>query len=238
MYNPFDRLRVHGGNAGMGILPYWDQNVDLEITPWMPYGKDFFPVSVNHLHSDQLGRLASLALGMDSELLFVESTETGQVGALFRENLMMPGRRQHSEGGFSVIFGYSAVMEALLGMFTQAFPGIRAGLAVCGVWDRFMLVDECKVIVLVGESLFLNEVKCLSALQEVMTAAATDGGSCSFFAEKFGYRRFSIPFETDDVTNLAISRLLFDFELEATRALVGPPPEVSLPDLFREHKHV
>ena len=149
-----------------------------------------------------------------------------------------PHSKVGGEVNNSVIFGYSAVMEALLGMFTQAFPGIRAGLAVCGVWDRFMLVDECKVIVLVGESLFLNEVKCLSALQEVMTAAATDGGSCSFFAEKFGYRRFSIPFETDDVTNLAISRLLFDFELEATRALVGPPPEVSLPDLFREHKHV
>ncbi len=221
----------------MGILPYWDQNVDLEITPWMPYGKDFFPVSVNHLHSDQLGRLASLALGMDSELLFVESTETGQVGALFRENLMIPGRRHQPEGGFSVIFGYSAVMEALLGMFTQAFPGIKAGLAVCGVWDRFMLVDECKVIVLVGESLFLNEGKCLSALQEVMTAAATDRGTSSFFAEKFGYRRVSIPVATAEVTNHAISRRVFDFVFEATRSIVGPPPEVSLPYLFKEHRH-
>lgn len=220
----------------MGILPYWDQNMDLEITPWTPYTKDYYPVSVNLLHSDQLGEIASLALGMDSELLFVESAETGRVGPLFRENLLMPGHRPHHEGGFSLIFGYSAMMEALLGMFTQAFPGVRAGLAVCGVWDRFMLVDECKVIVLVGDSLLLNESKCMRALQAVMSAATSDNGSCSFFAEKFGYRRFSIPFETDDVTSLAISRILFDFEMDATRALLGPPPEALLPEVFREHK--
>ncbi len=218
----------------MGILPYWDQNVDLEISPWAPYGKDFNPISVNSMHSDQLGAIASLALGMDSELMFLESSVTGQVGALFRENLMMPGRRRGQDGGFSVMFGYSQVMEALLGMFAQAYPGLRAGLAVCGVWDRSMLVDECKVIVLVGETLFLNEAGCLNALQQVMLAASTDNGSSSFFAEQFGYRRFSIPFETDDVTNLAILKLLFDFEFDATRAVVGPPPEVSLPDLFKE----
>ncbi|MFZ2811514.1 MAG: hypothetical protein WAZ17_00240, partial [Thermovirgaceae bacterium] len=76
----------------MGILPYWDQNMDLDIAPWTPYAKDFNPVSVNLLHSDQLGKIASLALGMDSELLFVESAETGQVGPLFRDNLLIPGR--------------------------------------------------------------------------------------------------------------------------------------------------
>ena len=218
----------------MGILPYWDQNMDLDIAPWTPYAKDFNPVSVNLLHSDQLGKIASLALGMDSELLFVESSETGQVGPLFRENLFIPGRRHHHDGGFSLIFGYSAMMEALLGLFAQVFPGVSAGLAVCGVWDRSMLVDECKVIVLVGDSLFLNESKCFLALQEIMTATATDNGSSSFFAEQFGYRRFSIPFETDDITGLAISKILYDFELDATRALLGPPPEVSLPDIFRE----
>jgi hypothetical protein len=69
-----------------------------------------------------------------------------------------------------------------------------------------------------------------------MSAATSDNGSCSFFAEKFGYRRFSIPFETDDVTSLAISRILFDFEMDATRALLGPPPEALLPEVFREHK--
>jgi hypothetical protein len=51
----------------------------------------------------------------------------------------------------------------------------------------------------------------------------------SFFAEQFGYRRFSIPFETDDVTELSITKILFDFEFEATRNVVGPPPEVAFP---------
>jgi len=221
----------------MGILPYWDQNVDIEISPWMPYGRDFNPVSANSLHSDQLNSIASLAMGMDSELIYVESEETGQVGALFRDNLMMPGKRRYVHSGFSIMFGYSVMMEALVGMFAQAFHGLRAGLAVCGLWDRCMLVDECKVIVLVGESLFLNEAKCLIALREVMDAASTDGGNSSFFAEKFGYRRFSIPFETDDVINLSILRLLYDFEFEATRKAVGPPPEVPLPDLFGDPKY-
>ena len=121
-----------------------------------------------------------------------------------------------------------------MGLFTQVYPGVSAGLALCGVWDRFMLVDECKVIVLVGDSLLLNESKCMMALQEIMAATATDRGSSSFFAEQFGYRRFSIPFETDDVTSLSISKILFDFELDTTRALLGPPPEVSLSDFFRE----
>lgn len=221
----------------MGVLPYWDQNVDLEISSWMPYGRDFNPVSVHSLHSEQLGRIASLAMSMDSELIYVESMETGQVGALFRDNLMMPGKRSHSGVCFSVMFGYSPMMEALLGMFAQAFPGLKAGLAICGLWDRAMLVDECKVIVLVGENILVNGTKCLMALQEVMSAASSDGGSCSFFAEKFGYRRFSIPFETDDVTNLSILKLLYDFEFDATRKVVGPRPEVPLPDFFMEFRN-
>lgn len=25
------------------ILPYWDQNIDLDIVPWLPYGMDYSP---------------------------------------------------------------------------------------------------------------------------------------------------------------------------------------------------
>ena len=37
------------------ILPYWDQNIDLDIAPWVPYGRDFSPVSVNGLYNPLLG---------------------------------------------------------------------------------------------------------------------------------------------------------------------------------------
>ena len=61
----------------MGILPYWDQEHGPGHSAMDALRKDFNPVSVNLLHSDQLGKIASLGLGMDSELLFVESAETG-----------------------------------------------------------------------------------------------------------------------------------------------------------------
>jgi len=50
-----------------------------------------------------------------------------------------------------------------------------------------------------------------------------------FFAEKFGYRRFFIPYETDNPVDLEISRLLHEMEFEETRKWVGPSPEVSFP---------
>lgn len=217
----------------MGILPYWDRNVDLEIVPWMPYGVDFSPVSVNTLHSEQVGKIAAMALELDSELLCIEGTTTGQVGSLFRENLILPGRSPALMPGFSMVFGYSQPMETFLGLFADAFPGISAGLALCGVWDRTMLVDECKVIVLVSDSALFNEQGCLTALSELLQNSQTGGkarGSSSFFAEQFGYRRFSIPFETDDITELSITKVLFDFEFEATRKIVGPAPEVAFPN--------
>ena len=38
------------------VLPYWDQNIDLDIAPWVPYGKDYSPVTVNRLYNPLLGR--------------------------------------------------------------------------------------------------------------------------------------------------------------------------------------
>ncbi|MEA3508807.1 MAG: hypothetical protein U9R40_07815 [Synergistota bacterium] len=214
----------------MGLLPYWDRNIDLEILPWMPYRLDFNPVSSSTAYSEQLGDIASMAFEMDSELLYLESIETGQTGSLFREHLVIPGSHSGEEKGFSIVFGYSAVMEALLGMFAKAYPGLMAGLAICGVWDRAMLVEECKVIVMVGEHVLFNGEQCLSALRDVLNTTAGSGGLCGFYAEKFGYRRFSIPYETDNVTQLSIARVLYDFELEETRKVVGPPPEVEFPE--------
>ena len=49
----------------------------------------------------------------------------------------------------------------------------------------------------------------------------------AYYAEKFGYRRATIPFETDDMTQLAITQMLFDLEMEETRQVVGPAPEIS-----------
>ena len=54
------------------ILPYWDQNIELEIVPWLPYGKDYSPVTVNSMLSPLLGNVAGLAFEMQSEFLLSE----------------------------------------------------------------------------------------------------------------------------------------------------------------------
>jgi hypothetical protein len=123
-------------------------------------------------------------------------------------------------------------METFLSLFADVYPGISAGLALCGIWDRTMLVDECKVIVLVSDNPLFDEQGCITALSELLQNSAVESHvrGNSFFAEQFGYRRFTIPFETDDVTELSITKLLFDFEFEATRQVVGPAPEVVFPN--------
>jgi hypothetical protein len=212
----------------MSILPYWDQNVDLDVVNWLPYCLDFNPVSVNGMHSETLKSIAALSLEMDSEFLFLRSMRSGCVGTLFRENLIDPGRDHRLNLGFSMVFGYSRLMEALLHLVSKASLEVKAGVTLCGVWDRDILLDESKVIALVSENPLFEEEKFLDALVEVMSKAGGKKRQASFYAERFGYRRFSIPYETDDVQQLAISQLLHDFEFDETRSIVGPRPEIPL----------
>jgi hypothetical protein len=65
-----------------------------------------------------------------------------------------------------------------------------------------------------------------------MKVVADKKSSMTYFAEKFGYTRFFIPFETDNATNLQISRYLYEMEFDETRRSVGPSPEVSLPEVM------
>ena len=74
------------------VLPYWDQNIDLDIAPWVPYGKDYSPVTVNRLYNPLLGSLAGLALEMKSEFLYLRSFQSGNVGTMARQNMIDPGR--------------------------------------------------------------------------------------------------------------------------------------------------
>jgi hypothetical protein len=127
-----------------------------------------------------------------------------------------------------MVFGYSRVMEALLHLVAKASLEVKAGVTICGVWDGEVLLDESKVIALVCDNPLFEEDKFLEALRDVMSKAGGEKRQASFYAERFGYRRFSIPYETDDVQQLAISQLLHDFEFEETRSIVGPRPEIPL----------
>jgi len=214
-------------------LLYWNRNVDLDISSWIPYGVDYSPVSANRLHSDRLARIASFAMDMDSELLFLRSFQSGNGGTLFRDHLYDPDRSGEAELGFTLVFTYSKAIEDLLAGLEAKYGNIRAGLTLCGVWDRSVLLDECKVVALVSEDPFFDEDRFLEGLEGDFSAVVgSRHGSAGFFAERFGYRRGSIPYETDDVVQMAIAQVLFDITLEETRRIVGPPPEVAFPALL------
>lgn len=218
----------------MQVLPYWNKNVDLDVNGWLPYRKDYYPVSVNALHSELLARIAALAMDMGSEFFFLRSLKSGYVGTFFRENLIDPKRNRRVDFGFSMVFGYSTSMEKVLQRAAEEIPGVQAGLTLCGLWDRFVLVDECKVIAVVSDNPLFDEDRFLSALRDFMDQEVRKQGnlSLSFFAERFGYRRFSIPYETDDITQLSISQVLLDFQMDETRRVVGPAPELDFPNVF------
>ena len=213
-----------------GILPYWNHDVELDVVSWLPYSFDPHPVSVHAMHSEELRSIAAMALELGSELLYLNSLGSGQVGSLFPDRLIDPGRHEDAEAGFAMIFGYSRPMEMLTCLLSSSMPGLKAGLALCGLWDRHMLLDEMKVIAFASQNIFFEEGPFLTMLRDVLSKAAGEQQRCAFYAEKFGYRRATIPFETDDMTQMAITQTLFDFEMEETRQVVGPAPEITWED--------
>lgn len=214
------------------ILPYWDQNIELDIVPWIPYGKDYSPVTVNKLYSPLLANVAGLSFELQSEFLYLRSFQSGNVGTLARQNMIDPIRNRGIELGFTMVFSFSEAVEAAIIPLLCEFRGLKAGLTLCGIWSDDVLVDECKVVMLVCEDPFFDESKFFLALQKSFQLySGRKSSNLSFFAEKFGYRRFSISYETENLTQMQITQTLFDMELDATKELLGPAPEMKLPQL-------
>jgi hypothetical protein len=88
------------------------------------------------------------------------------------------------------------------------------------------------VLVVASENPLFDADEFLDSLGNALRLSRKpESGNVPYFAEKFGYRRYSIPYETDDVTQLQISQLLLGFEFDETRHFVGPLPELSMDSL-------
>ena len=215
------------------ILPYWDQNLDLNVPYWLPYGKDFSPVASNGLYDPLLGRLSSLALGLSSEFLYMHGLRCGNVGTMSRQNIIDPANNRLVEFGFSMVFSWSKELENAILPVMSHVQGLKAGITLCSIYNGDLLQDELKVVMLVNENPFFDEEKFLTALVKVFALKVeAKAAPYAFFAEKFGYRRCAISYETEKLTQLKITQLLFDMELEATREIIGPTPEVKLPQFM------
>ncbi|HCL79648.1 MAG TPA: hypothetical protein DIC53_06750 [Synergistaceae bacterium] len=213
----------------MAGLPYWSTNVEMEVASWLPLGIDYDPVSVNAHHSLRLGHVAALSMGLGSEFFCLSSLMSGTVGNLFRDSMFLPGMRNRVGLGFTMIFGYSEPMEDFLADHLDGREDVEAGVSYCRLGDRSVPLDTFKVIVLVSGDPFFSEDRFLEELEKGLMEKAPVRENVSYFAERFGYRRCSIPYETDDPVGLEISKLLYEMEFRETRRAVGPSPEVPFP---------
>lgn len=201
--------------------------MEFDIETWVPYRCDFKPITTNSLFSEALGRIAALALRVESEFLYMQTPDGSPAGTLVPENLIHPCTAAGMSVGFAMVFSYSVRMEGVLFSLANEEDDLGAGVAACGIWKDSILVDECKVLVVASENPFFDSDVFLSSLDRLLSGEdVREGGNVPYFAEKFGYRRFSIPYETDDVTQLQIARLLLEFE--ETGSFDGLASELSL----------
>jgi hypothetical protein len=220
----------------MFLLRYWNSDLDLEIASWFPFGVDYKPISINELHSLQLEKIAALCLEAGSEFFFISSMFSGCVGSLMRDNFYKDSTRNNVGLGFMMLLGYSPRMEKMLGRRLSEHHDVRAGVAFCSLWNKTLSLENMKVIVLVSDSILFREEDFLTDFGEMLEEEMSKGGketerrsNVSYFAEKFGYRRFCIAYETDDLIQLRISKLLYEMEFPETRQMVGPSPEMTFP---------
>ena len=228
--------------------------MEFDIETWVPYKYDFKPITTNSLFSDALGHIAELAMRMDSEFLYMETADSCPVGTLVPENLIRPSLPGAEEGGqgerfgegdilaelteltetagpknFAMVFSYSRGMEKVLFDLAGADGAFGVGITHCGIRKSEILMDQCKVLVVASGSPFFDTDDFLRRLGDAMEGGEDPTGcNVPYFAEKLGYRRCAIPYETDDVTDLMITNLLLSFEFEETREIVGPIPELSI----------
>jgi len=109
---------------------------------------------------------------------------------------------------------------------------VKAGVAFCSLWNKTLFLENIKVIVVINDSFFFNEEDFLTDFESMFKDGGVDRSNIPYFAEKFGYRRFCMAYETDDLLQIRISKLLYEMELPETRQMVGPSPEMPFPPFF------
>ena len=80
-------------------------------------------------------------------------------------------RNSSIELGFTMVFAYSEQLEQSVLRLLHKYPGLMAGLTLCDIWRENVLVDECKVLMLVDEDPFFNETDFIEALYKTFQNA-------------------------------------------------------------------
>lgn len=213
-------------------LPYWDTELDIEVGDWAFSNKERCAVSLAGLHSDLLKKMSSCVLALNSELLYICGTEIGAAGSMFWEESISDSRGIPGLSPFTVILGYSREIERFAAVFCAQHGKLKAGVTRCTFWNGNIPLASYKVVALVTDLPMIDEVGCLTS----MLSAFIGSGKCNtllpYYAERFGFLRAPVFYETDKPENLLVTHKLESFQLEATRSVVGPSPMVSMPAIY------
>ena len=151
---------------------------------------------------------------------------TGCVGNLSRENFYKFSPDAVLNLGFIMTLGYSDLLErAVIGslVLPEARMKLKAGIAACSLWSRGIFEGMTKVIAVAADEPFFDSTGYLKAFAGFLDEMRHAKGSpnSSYYAEKFGYDRFFVQWETDNPTDIAVSQAIADFEYDSTRDIVG-----------------
>ncbi|MBC7321848.1 MAG: hypothetical protein H5T90_01850 [Acetomicrobium sp.] len=208
----------------MKLLPQWDKIVSFEVPMWTPYGLDYRPVSFIGGADRFLKDIAFFSMELESEFIYLKGIRFGEVGVVTYDKTIDPGRDMvFPPLGFIMIFSYSRAMEKLISSFLKDDEDMEAGICFCDLLDRQMRLGGYKAIAIMSNNPFFDDGEFLENFVRELSKGVENKtpSSMTFFAEKFGYRRFFIPYETDNITDLAISGIFNNFEIAETESMLG-----------------
>ena len=216
------------------LLPFWNSELYVEISRCFPFGRDYHPASLSRFHDETLRRISSSCLDVGGEFFFMASPHTGCVGNLSRENFYKFSPDAVLNLGFIMTLGYSdalekAVIASLL--MPEAQMKLKAGITACSMWSHGIFEGMAKVIAVAAEEPFFDSTDYLRGFADILEKfrSGLKNANNSYYAEKFGYDRFFVRWETDSPIDLAVSQAIAEFEFDGTREIVGGPASDDFP---------
>ena len=218
-------------------MPFWNSELHVEIPSWFPWGKDYQPVSINRFYDKTLSDIAAWCFDLDSEFYFMASPLVGYVGSLPREKYFQISPENTLHLGFLMVFAYSEIIEkALIASiaFNNLSKELSIGITTCSLWRGGIFEEKVKVIVIASDDPFYDCTGYLEGLLKVLRdiRGVVRPPALSFYAEKFGYNRFSLEWENDNPYDIRVSQILSEIEDNGAKDIVGGSPMVNFPPFF------
>ena len=220
----------------MFLLPSWKKELYIEISPCFPLGRDYKPVSVNGFYSDNLKSIAKSCLDLEGEFFFMASPLVGCVGSLPRENFFRFSADNVFNLGFLFVLGYSEFLEraVIYSLTSEAAKGLIAGVTSCSLWSNGKFRINTKVIAVVSDDPFYECSEYLKNFDLLLgeVKGILKPPELSYYAEKFGYDRFSILWENEKPYDSKINQVLSELKYESSREIVGGPSSIDFPSFM------